>query len=217
MSGGAGGEVNELSVGRSGLGDGIVAFRQGPLGDAAIVAATGSAPPTQTPFLLTVPKGWLRPAQAVVSWLPAPSGDGPLTYRIVVDGHVQPAAAPRGVFDARLDTRGLATGVHQVQVLATDRYGESTLTAPASLELADSPPQVLIARTRHGTAVSVKIKDPAGLATASLRVGFGDGTVIRRKSTAVHAYSHAGVYEIVVAVRDSIGNAGVVEHWVSVR
>ena len=41
VSGGAGGEVGELSVGRSGLGDGIVAFRQGEFGNAAIVAAAG--------------------------------------------------------------------------------------------------------------------------------------------------------------------------------
>ena len=43
VSGGAGGEVGELAVGRSGLGDGLVAFRQGPLGNAAIVAAAGHA------------------------------------------------------------------------------------------------------------------------------------------------------------------------------
>ncbi len=42
VSGGAGGEVGELAVGRSGLGDGLIAFRQGPLGNAAIVAARGN-------------------------------------------------------------------------------------------------------------------------------------------------------------------------------
>ena len=45
LSGGAGGEVGELSVGRSGLGDALVAFRQGPIGNASIVAAQVSAPP----------------------------------------------------------------------------------------------------------------------------------------------------------------------------
>ncbi len=44
VSGGAGGEVAELAVGRSGLGDGLVAWRQGPLGDAAIVASAVTAP-----------------------------------------------------------------------------------------------------------------------------------------------------------------------------
>ncbi len=216
LSGGDGGEINELSVGRSGLGDGIVAFRQGPLGNAAIVAATVSAPPAQTPFVLAVPKGWLRPAQAVVSWVPAPSGDGPLTYRVVVDGHEQ-APVRADALQARIDTAGLSTGTYEVQVLATDRYGESTLTAPASVELADSPPQVLISRTHDGTAVSVRIKDPAGLDAAALSVSFGDGASVHRRARTTHAYARAGVYLITVAARDSLGNAGVVRRWVSVR
>ncbi len=217
VAGGDGGEVNELSVGRSGLGDGLVAFRQGPLGNAAIVAATVSAPPAQTPFVLTLPKVWVRPAQAVVSWVPAPSGDGPLTYRVVVDGHVQPTPVPAGVLHARIDTRGLATGAYEVQVLAADRYGESTLTAPASLQLADSPPRVLISRTRHNTAVSVRIKDPAGLDRASLSVSFGDGASAHGKASCSHTYRQAGVYRITVTARDSLGNAGVVRRLVSVR
>ena len=75
VSGGAGGEVGELAVGRSGLGDGLVAFRQGPFGNAAIVAAQVTAPPAQ-PFVITVPKGWVRPAQARVSWQPATARTG---------------------------------------------------------------------------------------------------------------------------------------------
>ncbi len=217
VAGGDGGEVNELSVGRSGLGDGLVAFRQGPLGNAAIVAATVSAPPAQTPFVLTLVKGWVRPAQAVVSWLPAPSGDGPLTYRVVVDGHVQPSPVPAGVHKARIGTRGFSTGTYEVQVLATDRYGESTLTAPATLQLADSPPRVVISRAHHGAAVSVRIVDPAGLDRASLRVNFGDGVSSRHRANASHTYRRAGVYRITVVARDSLGNAGVVSRLVSVR
>ena len=45
VSGGAGGSIGELAVGRSGLGDGLIAFEQGPLGNAAIVAAQVTAPP----------------------------------------------------------------------------------------------------------------------------------------------------------------------------
>jgi hypothetical protein len=217
VSGGAGGEINELSVGRSGLGDGIIAFRQGPLGNASIVAATVSAPPAQTPFVLTLPKVWVRPAQALVEWQPAPSGDGPIAYRIVVDGHVQGTPVPAGVYTTRVDTRGLSTGVHEVQVLATDRYGQSTLTAPGSLQLADSPPRVLITRAHGGAAVKVEIEDPAGLAKSSLNVSFGDGSSARGKANCSHTYGHAGVYRITVAAADSLGNAGVVRRWVSVR
>ncbi len=63
VSGGAGGEVGELAVGRSGLGDGLVAFRQGPFGNAAIVAAQVTAPPAA--LIISAPKGWVKPSQAV--------------------------------------------------------------------------------------------------------------------------------------------------------
>ena len=85
VSGGGGGEVAELSVGRSGLGDGLVGFRVGPLGNAAIVASEVSAPPAQFP--ITAPKGWIRPSGAAISWAQAASANGPLTYQVVLDGH----------------------------------------------------------------------------------------------------------------------------------
>ena len=62
LSGGAGGEVAELAVGRSGLGDGLIALRQGPFGDAAIVAAQATAPPAE--LIFSVPKALVKPAQA---------------------------------------------------------------------------------------------------------------------------------------------------------
>ena len=54
LSGGAGGPIGEIAVGRSGLGDGLVAFQQGPIGNAAIVGAQVTAPPA--PFAVTLPK-----------------------------------------------------------------------------------------------------------------------------------------------------------------
>ncbi len=57
--------IGELAVGRSGLGDGLVAFQQGPLGNAAIVAAQVTAPPAA--LVLSTPNSWVKPAQAVVS------------------------------------------------------------------------------------------------------------------------------------------------------
>ena len=54
VSGGAGGPIGEIAVGRSGLGDGLVAFQQGPIGNAAIVGAQVTAPPA--PFAVTLPE-----------------------------------------------------------------------------------------------------------------------------------------------------------------
>ena len=157
VAGGAGGEVGELSVGRSGLGDALVAFRQGPFGDAAIVVASATAPPALLPFVITLPKGWVRPAQAKVSWLAAPTGAGPLSYRVVVDGHVKPTGT--GGFSASIDTRGLSSGRHRVQVLAVDRDGQSTLSAPSTLLLDSVPPAVRINRAGGGSTVRVRVSD----------------------------------------------------------
>ncbi len=176
VSGGAGGEVDELAVGRSGLGDGLVAFRQGQFGNAAIVAAQATAPPA--PFVLTAPKTWVKPSQVTVSWLPAPSADGPLTYQLVLDGHVK--STPAGVLQARLDPRGLSSGRHRLQVLATDMDGQSTLTAPATLLIDGVPPSVRIVTVDGGSAVRVRVLDPfSGVARKSTVVSFGDGASAR--------------------------------------
>ncbi|MGH2853595.1 MAG: hypothetical protein ACRDLF_05320 [Solirubrobacteraceae bacterium] len=213
VSGGAGGEVAELAVGRSGLGDGLIAFRQGQLGDAAIVAAQATAPPTT--FVLTAPKGWVKPAQALVSWQPAPSAVGPLGYHVVLDGRVQ--STPAGVLAAHIDPRGLSSGRHRLQVLATDGDGQSTLTAPATLLIDGVPPTVRIAPAQGGV-VRVRVRDPySGVAKRYVSVSFGDGALAHGRTSLSHRYSHAGVYRVVVHVRDRIGNQGVVSRWVSVR
>jgi hypothetical protein len=215
VSGGAGGEVTELAVGRSGLGDGLIAFRQGPLGNAAIVAAQATAPPSQ--FVLTLPKTWVKPDQALVSWQPAPTSAGPLTYHLVLDGHIQPTPAGE-VFSARLDSRGLSSGRHRLQVLATDRDGESTLTAPSTLLIAGVPPTVKVGLADGGAAVRVRVRDAyAGVDAHAVSVSFGDGASAHGHTSFSHRYRQAGVYRVVVQVRDTIGNAGVMSQWVSVR
>jgi hypothetical protein len=215
VSGGAGGEVAELAVGRSGLGDGLIAFRQGQLGDAAIVAAQATAPPSQ--FVLTLPKRWVKPNQALVSWQPAPTSAGPLSYHLVLDGHIQPTPAGEAL-SAHLNPRGLSSGRHRLQVLATDRDGESTLTAPSTLSIAGVPPTVKVALADGGAAVRVRVRDSyAGVDERAVSVSFGDGAFAHGHTRFSHRYRHAGVYRVVVHVRDAIGNAGVVSQWVSVR
>lgn len=212
LSGGAGGEVGELAVGRSGLGDGLIGFRQGPFGDAAIVAARTTAPPQ--PFLFSIPKGWVRPAQARVSWQPALSGDGPLSYRVVLDGRVLRTPAGSSM---RLSPRGLSSGRHRVQVLATDRDGQSTLSAPASLKVAATPPSVRISRA-GGSTVRVLVLDRYdGVEARAVRISFGDGSSARARRRFVHRYAHPGVYRVTVLVGDRIGNRGIVRELVSVR
>jgi len=213
VSGGAGGEVGELAVGRSGLGDGLIAFRQGPFGNAAIVAAQVTAPPAE--LVMSAPKGWIKPGQALITWQPAVSADGPLRYTVVLDGQRQ--ATPAHASSLRLDPLGLDSGRHVVQLLATDIDGQSTLSAPSPL-LVGGPPTVKIARARGGYGVSVRVSDShAGVDTHDVIVSFGDGHSARGRKRFSHRYAHGGVYRVVVHVRDKLGNAGVVSRWVSVR
>jgi hypothetical protein len=214
VSGGAGGPIGELAVGRSGLGDGLVAFQQGPLGDAAIVAAQVTAPPAT--FVVSVPKGWIKPPQARISWLPAASANGPLSYTVVLDGHRQ--ATPAGAFALALDPRELGDGVHEVQLLATDAFGQSTLTPPSKLKIDGQPPIVKVTNAMGGYGVSVRVSDSqSGVDVHAVHVSFGDGATASARTLFQHRYAHAGIYTVVVQVRDNIGNRGVVRRLVSVR
>jgi len=207
VSAGAGGEVAELAVGRSGLGDCLVAWRQGPLGDAAIVAAPVTAPPTE--LVLSVPKGWIKPAQALVSWQSAVSADGPLRYTVVLDGRRQ--ATPANASSLRLDTLGLVSGRHRVQLLATDIAGQSTLSKPSTLLVDGTAPIVSIVRAKGGHGVTVSVRDPyTSVDKHDVTVSFGDGRGARGRVRFAHRYARAGIYRVVVHVRDRLGNTGVV-------
>ncbi len=211
LSGGAGGPIGELAVGRSGLGDGLVAFQQGPLGDAAIVAAQVTAPPD--PFVITLPKGWVKPAQAQVSWVPAVSANGPLAYTVVLDGH--PLHPPAGVFSYRFNSHGLGDGVHKVQLLSTDIFGQSTLTAPSALRVEGRPPAVKVARASGGHGVTVHVSDPySGVNARAVSVSFGDGYRAKGRKQFHHVYARAGLYTVTVRVRSKLGNQGTVRRLV---
>ncbi|HEX3434847.1 MAG TPA: PKD domain-containing protein [Solirubrobacteraceae bacterium] len=214
VRGGAGGPIGELAVGRSGLGDGLIAFLQGQLGNAAIVAARATAPPVQ--IVLNVPNGWVKPSLAAISWLPAISAEGPLSYRVVLDGH--PLATPPGAMRLRPDVRRLSSGRHRVQVLATDIDGQSTLSAPSTLQVDASPPTVRLRRALGGAGVSVRISDAfSGLDKHALSVSFGDGKTARGRATYVHRYARAGTYRVTLHVSSKAGSTGVVRQLVSAR
>jgi hypothetical protein len=203
VSGGNGGLIGELDVGRSGLGDGFVAFMQGPVGDASIVVDQVTAPPVR--FLATAPEGWVRPANAVVSWVGAESADGPLRYTVVLDGQRVPT--PAGALSVHLNPRGLGSGAHSVQVLATDRYGQSTLTPTTHIDVDASPPDIRITPRRRDVVV-VRVSDAySGVAARTVRVSFGDGATAHGKKALTHHYARPGIYQVVVQARDKLGNA----------
>jgi PKD domain len=213
VDGGDGGPIGELAVGRSSLGDGLVAFQQGPLGNAAIVATQATVPPAQ--FALAVPKGWIRPGQAEVSWEQATSANGPLSYTVVLDGRRVPT--PANTTTLHLNPRGLSSGRHRVQVLATDSYGQSLLSASSTLMVDGVPPSVRVTRTDGGHAVSIAVSDHySGVDTHAVSVSFGDGSSAGSRSRFSHRYERAGLYAVIVHVRDNLGNQAVVRRLVSV-
>jgi PKD domain len=214
LAGGAGGPIGELAVGRSELGDGLIAFQQGALGDAAIVAAVATAPPADV--VLTTPKAWIKPSQAIVSWTPAVSADGPLTYQVVLDG--RKLAVPDGASQLLLPADRLSGGVHDAELLVTDADGQQTLSPPATVQIDAGIPSVKVTHAGGGRAVVVRISDAySGVQTSAVSVSFGDGHSARGKRLFSHTYARAGVYRITVHVRDRLGDAGVVRELVSVR
>ena len=213
LGGGAGGPIGELAVGRSGLGDGLIAFQQGSIGDAAIVGAEATAPPAEV--ILDAPRGWIKPSQAAVSWAPARSADGPLTYQVVLDGRT--LSVPAGASELQIDPRRLANGRHTVQLLTTDIDGQATLSARSTLEIDGGIPAVKVVSIGH-RRISVRVSDAySGVDAGATTVSFGDGRSAHGHARLSHRYLRPGIYRVTVHVRDRLGNAGTVRRLVSVR
>ena len=136
-------------------------------------------------------------------------------YTIVLDG--RPQATPANVSSLRLDPLGLELGSHTVQLLATDIDGQSTLSKPSKLRV-DGAPLVSVKRTSGGRALSVGVHDPyTGIDVHDVTVSFGDGHSARGRKRFVHRYAHAGVYRVIVHVRDKLGNTAVITRLVKLR
>ena len=214
ISGGAGGPIGELAVGRSGLGDGLVAFQQGPIGAAAIVGAQVSATPLN--FVVSAPKGWIRPRAARISWLPAETANGPASYAVLLDGHR--LTVPPQARALALDPHYLASGRHTVQVLATDRNGQSTLSARSTLKIDASPPTVAVSRARGGTELSLRVSDrQSGVEAKSVSISFGDGSRAHGRARRGTATGTAGKFTLVIRVSDLLGNSTVIRKVVRAR
>ncbi len=213
VAGGAGGEVAELAVGRSGLGDGLVAFRQGPIGDAAIVAAedrrsAGAVHPHRAQRLDQAP-------QATISWRRRRAR----TVHCLRGRARRPCAADAAgrVRNAHRSPRP-RRGHHRVQVLATDIDGQATLSARSTLGIDGEPPSVVIAR-RGRSGVSVRISD----AYSGVEAKRGERQLRRRpRARGPHALSpplrpRRRLPGRRQAFATALGNQGAVRELVSMR
>lgn len=211
----SGGPVDELDAAGSGLGDALVAFRQG--GDAAGAIAVGVLDGPPQPFHAFAPAGWVRAGRARVTWDPAGDALGAVRYRLVVDGHRLPGQYGR----ARLPYRGgLDDGRYRVAVLATDASGQQTLSTSTTLKVDSTPPRVRVGL--HGRRLTVRVLDGrrgkvAGVQSGGTQVRFGDGATGVGGAGVAHAFRASGRYRLRIAVRDRAGNRARYSRWLRVR
>ncbi len=117
-----------------------------------------------------------------------------------------------------LDPRGLGSGTHRVQVLATDIDGQATLSSAVVVEGRRHAADGHDLARAGGHGVSVRIRDRE----LRRREGRLEHQLRRRQRVAKHVrarhrYARAGVYTVVVHVRDRAGNQATVRRLVSVR
>lgn len=223
LSAPAGGAVAGLVLGGSGLGDAIVAWRQGSGPGAQIVAAVVDAPPD--PFLVLLPDGWQRKKKVRIAWDRSPNAIGGVRYSVSVDD--EPVREGVRGLHALLESDDLENGRHRIQVFAADDAGQETGSRVGTLRVDRSPPRVKL--RRKGRRVTVVVSDgskevASTLRKRSVRVTFGErvragasasaapkGKGRRRKGKAPsvrasHVYRGSGRFTIRVRARDRAGN-----------
>jgi hypothetical protein len=202
VSGVQGGPISGLAIGRSGTGDGLVAFLQGEAGHFEVVAERVSAPPAS--FRVRPPKGWSKPNAVKLRWQAAESTVGGVRYSVLIDGRTIKGGLRRRVFRPR--PAQLGNGLLRTQILATDGSGQQLLSGAAKLRV-DGQRPVAKVRARQGGEAVLRLADSgSGLDAKASRVSFGDGERARGGSRFAHAYRRPGRYTIVVRARDRVGN-----------
>jgi hypothetical protein len=199
----AGGVVPMLRLGGSTLGSALVGFLQGRDAGKQIAAASIQVPPGR--FTVVTPPDWTRRRRLLLTWDPAPSTNGRLSYAVQVDGS-DVASGIRGL--RRMLTRSqLDDGRHRVTVVATDIDDQTTTSVASKLLVDRTAPRVRIVRMT-GQRVRVVVNDGprrevSGLAGA--RIAWGDGGHASGRS-ATHAYASGGRRVVSVVARDEAGN-----------
>jgi hypothetical protein len=214
LAGGVSGAVGGLALAGSGQGDALLAWTQGPIGQAEVVGDFVPAPPAA--FLVDTPSGWVRSSTAAISWEASIDAVAGVTYTVYIDG--RPRLRGLTGLSAKLKTLALGDGIHHVQVLATDASGQQTMSPKSELKV-DADPPIVRARLVDGDrGVHVTVRDSAsGVNVGATRVAFGDGHSVTGRKSVTHLYRRPGTYTVVAQVRDKVGNHATVHLRVKVR
>ncbi|HEX5989446.1 MAG TPA: hypothetical protein VFY75_04445 [Solirubrobacterales bacterium] len=214
-----GGAVSGLVMGGSGLGDTIVAWRQGGDANAQLAVAVVDAPPD--PFLVLLPNGWQRKKKVKIAWDHSSNAIGGVRYSVSVDD--EPVREGLHTLSAVLKADDLDNGRHRIQIFATDDLGQETGSRSGVLLVDRRAPRVKL--RRKGRRVTVVVSDgtkktASTLRKQSVKVSFGErggvgasasaaGRKKKAKPSVVrvrHAYKGSGRFRIRVSARDRAGN-----------
>jgi hypothetical protein len=216
-----GGPVTTLDLAGSGLGDAIVAWRQGAEETSQIAAAVVNAPPGE--FAVQTPADFVNDdGRYLLRWDPAPNAIGDVKYAVLVDDEEIAADLTRTRFE--LDLKKVDDGVTAVQVVARDEAGQDASSVAATFKLDRRAPTVGF-EPRRGRRLRVVVRDGAtgqvsGADHAATEITWGDRRTAQGREGSpaiVHTYRRPGSYRVTVRVRDVLGNARRVVRTVRVR
>ncbi len=215
-----GGTVHQLDLGASHHGDALIGFLQGDGANTKIGAVVVRAPPGE--FVLDTPSGWVHAAKVPLQWETPLAGAGKLTYSVLVDD--REVAENLTATETILSGSQIPSGVHTVQVEATDSLGQVVDSIPATLKIDRTPPRVRVRVRVNDSSVTVRVSDGAkgqgsGVNAGSVRVGFGTGGrhgSAHGRTVLGHRYAAGGVYTVTVTASDKAGNRTKVRRVVKV-
>ncbi len=201
-----GGAVHQLDLGGSHHGDALIGFLQGDGANTKIGAVVVRAPPGE--FVLDVPSDWVRAPRIPLQWETPLAGAGKLTYSVLVDD--REVAGNITSTETTLSGSQIPSGVHTIQVEATDSLGQVVDSEPSMLKVDRTPPRVSV-RVRGGS-ITVRVNDGpkgqgSGVNAGSVHVSFGDGrSSAHGRMKLTHRYAAGGSYTITVTAADRAGN-----------
>lgn len=230
-----GGGVGRVVLGGSGLGDAIVAWKQGNDADGQVAAAVIDAPPD--PFLVLLQEGWKRKRRIRIAWDHSLNAVSRVRYSVSVDD--EPVVENRKRLSAFLTPDDIDDGRHKIQVFAIDAAGQETGSSTGPLKVDRHGPKVEL--RRRGRRLSVVVSDgprrsTSGVRRGSVRVSFGEGASASAAASAsrggkakrgrgrgrkpaivrvTHTYSRGGRFRLTARARDKAGNVTVLRRTVS--
>jgi hypothetical protein len=167
--------------------------------------------------VLDTPATWVNDTHIPLQWETPLAGAGKLTYSVLVDD--REVAENITSTETTLTRSEVSSGVHTIQVEATDSLGQVVDSEPSTLKVDRTPPRVSV-HVRGGTVI-VRVSDgpkgqSSGVNTGSVHVSFGDGSSAHGRAMLRHRYSAGGSYTITVAASDNVGNKVTAHKRVSV-